>query len=100
MAFDHQEMIEKGLLYLRKNIDYQVMGSNLLPDKFTMKELQHLYESILGEPLRRNNFQRKMLSLNILERLEKHYSGSANKAPYLYRFLDNPKISNADFLDK
>jgi hypothetical protein len=37
MAFDHQEMIEKGLLYLRKNIDYQVMGSNLLPDKFTMK---------------------------------------------------------------
>lgn len=63
-----------------------------------MKELQNLYESILGEPLRRNNFQRKILSLNILERLEKHYSGSANKAPYLYRFLDSPKISVNDFL--
>ncbi|WDF45493.1 NUDIX domain-containing protein [Chryseobacterium sp. KACC 21268] len=98
MAFDHQEMIEKGLLYLRKNIDYQVMGSNLLPDKFTMKELQNLYESILGEPLRRNNFQRKILGMNILERLEKHYSGSANKAPYLYRFLEGSgSISKSDF---
>lgn len=92
LAFDHKEMIEKGLLYLRKNIDYQVMGRNLLPDKFTMKELQNLYEAILGESLRRNNFQRKVLSLNILERLEKHYTGSANKAPYLYRFIDNNKL--------
>ena len=97
MAFDHKEMIEKGLLYLRKNIDYQVMGSNLLPDKFTMKELQNLYESILGEPLRRNNFQRKILGMNILERLEKHYSGSANKAPFLYRFLENSEIKQSDF---
>lgn len=92
LAFDHKEMIERGLLYLRKNIDYQVMGSNLLPDKFTMKELQNLYEAILGESLRRNNFQRKVLSLNILERLEKHYTGSANKAPYLYRFINNNKL--------
>lgn len=98
MAFDHREMIEKGLLYLRKNIDYKVMGNNLLPEKFTMKELQHLYEAILGESLRRNNFQRKVLSLNILERLEKHYTGSANKAPYLYKFLTNSEIKNNDFL--
>ncbi|MNK36383.1 hypothetical protein D3C87_549310 [compost metagenome] len=97
LAFDHKEMIEKGLLYLRKNIDYQIMGSNLLPDKFTMKELQHLYEAILGESLRRNNFQRKILSMNILERLEKHFTGSANKAPYLYRFLDNSEIKKSDF---
>ena len=97
LAFDHKEMIEKGLLHLRKNIDYQVMGSNLLPDKFTMKELQNLYEAILGESLRRNNFQRKILSMNILERLEKHYSGSANKAPYLYRFLDLSEIKKPEF---
>ncbi len=45
--------------FLRKNLDYKIYGSNLLPEKFTMKELQNLYEYILGEPLRRNNFQRK-----------------------------------------
>ncbi len=88
MAFDHQEIVEKGLSYLRKNLDYKIVGSNLLPEKFTMKDLQNLYESILDEKFIRNNFQRKILSLNMLERLEKFYDGSANKAPYLYRFLE------------
>lgn len=87
MAFDHKEIIEKGLDNLRKNLDYKLVGSNLLPEKFTMKDLQNLYETILDEKFRRNNFQRKMLSLNILERHEKLFDGSANKAPFLYSFL-------------
>jgi hypothetical protein len=87
MAFDHQEIIEKGLEHLRKTIDYKLVGSNLLPEKFTMKDLQNLYETILGEKFRRNNFQRKMLSFNILERHEKLFDGSANKAPFLYSFV-------------
>ena len=86
IAFDHREIIEKGMEFLRINLDYKIYGSNLLPEKFTMKELQNLYECILGEPLRRNNFQRKMLSLDFLERLEKKFDGSANKAPYYYKF--------------
>ncbi len=88
MAFDHKEVVEKGLAFLRKNLDYKIVGSNLLPEKFTMKDLQTLYETILNEKFLRNNFQRKILSLNMLERLEKFYDGSANKAPYLYRFID------------
>ena len=87
MAFDHQEIIEKGLEHLRKTLDYKLVGSNLLPEKFTMKDLQNLYETILGEKFRRNNFQRKMLSFNILERHEKLFDGSANKAPFLYSFV-------------
>ena len=86
MIFDHAKIVEKGYLYLRKNIDTQIAASNLLPEKFTMKQLQQVYENILGEEFRRNNFQRKILHSNSLERLEKFYSGSANKAPYLYRF--------------
>ena len=70
MAFDHKEIIEKGLEHLRKTLDYDIVGSNL-PEKFTMKDLQNLYEAILGEKFRRNNFQRKMLNLNILDRHEK-----------------------------
>lgn len=87
IAFDHREMILKGREYLRKNLDFKIHGSNLLPDRFTMKELRRLYQCILGEPLRRNNFQRKVLSLGILERLDKKYDGSANRAPYFYRFI-------------
>lgn len=86
MAFDHQRIIETGLQHIRKNLDTNIVASNLLPEKFTMKDLQTVYETVLGEKFRRNNFQRKILSLDILERLEKHFTGSANKAPFLYRF--------------
>ncbi|WP_428662174.1 NUDIX hydrolase [Runella sp.] len=86
LAFDHYEIIQKALESLRLNLDSKLIGSNLLPETFTMNDLQSLYETILGTPLRRNNFQRKVLSLNILERIEKLYTGAANKAPYLYKF--------------
>lgn len=88
MAFDHAEIVEVGLKHIRKNIDTQIVASNLLPEKFTMKELRDVYETVLDEKFRRNNFQRKILALNSLERLEKFFDGSANKAPYLYRFVD------------
>ena len=86
MAFDHVRVINTGLHHIRKNIDTQVVASNLLPEKFTMKDLQTVYETVLDEKFRRNNFQRKILALDFLERLEKFIDGSANKAPYLYRF--------------
>jgi 8-oxo-dGTP diphosphatase len=86
LAFDHAEMIHSALETLRHSLDYHLVGFNLLPETFTMKDLQNLYETILGEPLRRNNFQEKMLNLGILERLEKQFTGKAHKAPYLYRF--------------
>jgi 8-oxo-dGTP diphosphatase len=86
LALDHAEMIENALETMRHSLDYHLVGFNLLPETFTMKDLQALYETILGEPLRRNNFQEKMLNLGILERLEKQFTGKAHKAPYLYRF--------------
>ncbi|TAH19159.1 MAG: NUDIX domain-containing protein [Cytophagales bacterium] len=86
LAFDHAEIIKKALETLRFMLDTKLIGFNLLPETFTMKELQCLYETILDKPLRRDNFQRKMLSMDILERTEKKFTGAANKAPYLYRF--------------
>lgn len=88
MAYDHEAIIIKGLEFIRRNIDTQIVASSLLPGKFTMKELQTVYEIVLGEKFRRNNFQRKILALNSLVRLEKLFDGSANKAPYLYKFAD------------
>lgn len=83
---DHTRIVNKALEALRDNLDHTVIGYKLLPHEFTMGELQKLYETILGHNLLRPAFQRKMLSLGILERVAKKYSGKAHKAPYLYRF--------------
>ncbi|MBO0947970.1 NUDIX hydrolase [Fibrella forsythiae] len=86
LIMDHNEMVAKALETLRLNLDQKLIGFNLLPETFTMKELQELYEAIFDKPFPRNNFQKKILDLNVLERLEKKFTGAANKAPYLYRF--------------
>lgn len=86
LAFDHSKIIEKALEYLRIRINYLPPGRTLLPEVFTMKELQKLYESILWRELDRGNFQRKMLRSGILVRLHKKPNAGAHKAPYLYRF--------------
>jgi 8-oxo-dGTP diphosphatase len=86
MIMDHNEIVAEALIALRRNLDEKLIGFNLLPDTFTMRDLQELYEAVYDKPFARNNFQKKMLSLNVLERLEKQFTGAANKAPYLYRF--------------
>jgi hypothetical protein len=53
---------------------------------FINQKLQQLYEAVFDKPFRTNNFQKKMLDLDVLERMEKKFTGAANKAPYLYRF--------------
>ena len=86
MIMDHNEMVSYALETLRQNLDQKLIGFNLLPETFTMKEVQELYEAVYDKPLARNNFQKKILDLDVLERLEKKFTGAANKAPYLYRF--------------
>jgi ADP-ribose pyrophosphatase YjhB (NUDIX family) len=86
LILDHGEIISRALEYLRIQINYLPFGINLLPEKFTMKEFQQLYESILERKLDRANFQKKMLKLGFLIRQEKLRSGGAHKAPYLYSF--------------
>ncbi|WPR76442.1 NUDIX hydrolase [Algoriphagus sp. NG3] len=88
LMMDHNEIVEKALQHLRSNLDQKLLSFNLLPERFTMKDLQQVYEAILGHELNRANFQRKMLSLNILERHDKLFSGGSHKAPYLYSFKD------------
>ncbi|TAE51564.1 MAG: NUDIX domain-containing protein [Bacteroidetes bacterium] len=88
LAFDHSEIIRSALDSLRKNLDSKLLSPDLLPALFTMNELQVLYETALGTPLRRNNFQRRILGLDLLERTDKRYTGGAHKAPYLYRLKE------------
>ena len=85
---DHGAIIQKALESLRTQLAYLPIGKNLLPKKFTMPELQKLYETILNKPLDRRNFQRKMLGFRILNRLNETRKGGAHKAPFLYSFND------------
>jgi 8-oxo-dGTP diphosphatase len=86
LIMDHNRILEKALEAVRLHLLYHPIGYSLLPEKFTMPELQRLYETILGKKLDRRNFQRRMLGYQILRRLEKPKQGVAHKAPYLYSF--------------
>ncbi len=86
LLYDHNEILNKALETLRSDLFYHPVGYNLLPEKFTMPDLQRLYETILGQPIDRRNFQKKILSLNVLVRLKERKTGGAHKAPFLYKF--------------
>jgi len=87
---DHEQIVKKALESLRTNLDNKLVAFNLMPGEFTMNEMQLLYETILDKKLLRPAFQRKILSLNILERVAKKWTGGAHKAPYLYKFTTSP----------
>ena len=84
LMLDHKDIVSKAVDTLRDNLDRKLM--NLLPERFTMKELQQAHEAILGRKLRRTTFQRKMLGTELLTRHKKRFSGKAHKAPYEYSF--------------
>lgn len=86
LMMDHNHIVNEALESMRLQLNHQPIGYNLLPDKFTMPELQKLYETILGKELDRRNFQRKILSYKILNKLDERRKGGAYKSPYLYEF--------------
>ncbi|MBD2702718.1 NUDIX hydrolase [Spirosoma sp. BT702] len=87
LAMDHNEIVQKAIDTLRLTLDQRLSAFSLLPESFTMKDVQEVYEAIYDKPFARNNFQKKILDMNVLERLEKKFTGAANKAPYLYRYI-------------
>jgi 8-oxo-dGTP diphosphatase len=94
LIYDHNTIVDMALETVRQRLNDYPVGLNLLPARFTMPELQQLYETILDMPLDRRNFQKKMLAFGILERLDERKTGGAHKAPYLYRF-DRGKYKKA-----
>lgn len=86
LMMDHRQIAKEALGTLQTHLNYHPIGYNLLPAKFTMPQLQKLYETILNKKLDRRNFQRKILSYGILKRLKEVKRGGAHKAPYLYSF--------------
>jgi 8-oxo-dGTP diphosphatase len=68
LAFDHAEILATALSRLKGKVRYQPIGFELLPPEFTLSQLQHLYEAILGEELDKRNFRKKVLGFGLLKR--------------------------------
>jgi 8-oxo-dGTP diphosphatase len=85
LAFDHREIFEKALDRLRAKVLYKPIGFELLPQKFTLGDLQKMYETILGQKLNRRNFRTKILKMDLLNEQEKQTNVSHRPAQ-LYKF--------------
>lgn len=86
LAFDHEQILEKAIIRLKGKIKYKPIGFELLPERFTMPELLHLYQTVLQIKLDDRNFRKKILSYNLLLDTGEVQKGARNRAPKLYRF--------------
>lgn len=86
LIFDHGKMIENAMARLRRRALTKPIGFELLPEKFTMKQLQTLYEAILGVTLDKRNFINKINALDILQKTDEKDMNSSRKGSYLYNF--------------
>lgn len=86
LAFDHEEILEMALQRLKGKVRYQPIGFELLPPKFTLSQLQRMYETLLERPLDKRNFRKKILSMGLLEELDEVEQDVAHRAARLYRF--------------
>ncbi|WP_347051107.1 NUDIX hydrolase [Flavobacterium olei] len=88
LIFDHNEILNFSLLQLRNRVRQAPIGFNLLPEKFTLLQLMHLYEEILGIELDKSNFRRKILHMKLLTELDEKQKDVSHRAAKLYKFDD------------
>ncbi len=86
LAFDHDRIAAIALARLKAKVRYEPIGFELLPRKFTLSQLQRLYEIILERKLDKRNFRKKILGMDLLIELDEVQSGVAHRAARLYRF--------------
>jgi len=87
LIFDHPEMVAMALEELRMQIRIKPAGFELLPEKFTLVQLLDLYEAIYQRKMDKRNFRKKILSMNILEKLDEKERKTSKKGAYYYRFI-------------
>jgi ADP-ribose pyrophosphatase YjhB (NUDIX family) len=95
LIFDHGNMVQSALKRLRLKAETEPIGFELLPEKFTMRQLQKLYEAVWSVSLDKRNFINKVHSLDVLQKLDEKDKISSRKGSFLYRF-DPRKYDEAD----
>lgn len=86
LVFDHNQMLEDTVKMLRKKAATRPIGFNLLPEKFTIPQLQSLYEAIYHTNLDKRNFRKKLFDMDILEKTEEKDKSSSRKGAFFYKF--------------
>lgn len=92
LAFDNNRVIEQAVVRVGAKLDYTNIAYGLLPEQFTLRELQTVYEAILGRPLDRRNFRKRMLSTALIEPAEGQRRGGAHRPAQLYRFTSREPV--------
>lgn len=88
LAFDHAEILNYALTRLRYKLEYSAVGFQLLPEKFTLRELQDAYEIILGTKLDKGNFRSKLRKTQVVEMVD-GYRDTGGRPARLYRFRED-----------
>lgn len=88
LAYDHQDIFDLALGRLRSKLEYSNIAHGLLPEHFTLTELQSVYELILGKKIDKRNFRKKILHDNWVEPTRKFATGAKARPAKLYRFKD------------
>lgn len=86
LAFDHRKILAIAHERLRGKVRYQPIGFELLPERFTLRQLQHLYEVVLDRELDKRNFRKKVLAMGIVKETNEIEKDVAHRAARLYRF--------------
>lgn len=86
LIFDHRMMVDRALLELVKTVRVRPVGFELLPEKFTLVQLQNLYEAICQRPIDKRNFRKKILSMNLLDKQDEKERETSKKGAWYYRF--------------
>ena len=86
LAFDHDKILDVALKRVKGKVRYEPIGFELLPEKFTLTELQRMYEKILEQEIDKRNFRKKILSMELLKELDEVQMDVAHRAARLYRF--------------
>jgi 8-oxo-dGTP diphosphatase len=89
LAFDHDRILQTAIARLRGKIRYEPIGFELLPQKFTLTQLQKLYETVLDRQLDKRNFRKKILGMDLLIDTNELEQGVSHRAAKLYRFDEN-----------
>lgn len=97
LIFDHNKMVRKALSVMRNKSSDQPIGMKLLPKEFTLSKLQKLYEAILGEPLDKRNFRKRIAEMDYIEKTDKIDKTESRKGAALYRFNERKYHKGSKF---
>lgn len=100
MVFDHGKMFEKALVKLQQEAGYHLIGRELLAEKFTLLQLRRLYEAIFQREFDAGNFRKKILSLDVVERLNEKDFSESKKGAYYYRCKQDVILKGLDRIVK